>query len=36
MTREIELGVLALMIAAFVASLLMLRNRNSNVATRLT
>jgi hypothetical protein len=32
----IELGVLSLMIVAFVASLLMLRNRNPNVATRLT
>jgi hypothetical protein len=32
----IELGVLSLMIVAFVASLLMLRNRNPNVASRLT
>jgi len=35
-TSMIELGVLSLMIVAFVASLLMLRNRNPNVASRLT
>ena len=35
-TSMIELAVLSLMIVAFVASLLMLRNRNPNVASRLT
>jgi len=35
-TSMIELGVLSLMIVAFVGSLLMLRNRNPNVASRLS
>jgi hypothetical protein len=32
----IELGVLSLMMVAFVVSLLMLRNRTPSVASRLT